>query len=96
MDAVKSFICVTMGTVSPGNQAHIMSHRLIDNEDHKRELSEKDMKQPATTRTPESLRPLKLALKDCSAWIKGWRGQGAGRVAEDAAWRPPPARTTPA
>jgi hypothetical protein len=84
-----------MDTVSPGNQAHAMSHRLIDNEDHKRELSDKDMKQSATTKTPESFRSLKLALKDYSAWIKGWRGQGVGRVTEDVAWRPPPAGTTP-
>ena len=95
MGAVKFFIYVTMDTVSPGNQAHIMSHRLIDNEDHKRELSDKDMKQPATTRTFESFRPLKLALKDCSAWIKGWRRQGAGRDAKDAPWGTRPARTTP-
>ena len=96
MEAGKYFICVTMNTVSPDNQAHIMSHRLIDNENHKRELSDTDMKQPATTRTFESFRPLKLALKDCSAWIKGWRGQEGGRAAKDVAWRPPPARTTPA
>ncbi len=95
MDAVKSPICVTMDTVSPGNQAHAMSHRLIDNENHKRELSDKDMKQSATTRTFESFRPLKLALKDCSAWIKGWHRQRAGRDAKDAAWGTPPARTTP-
>jgi hypothetical protein len=72
-----------------------MSHRLIENEDHKRELSERDMKRPATTRTFESFRPLKLALKDCSAWIKGWRGQGAGRGAKDAEWGTPPVPTTP-
>ena len=73
-----------------------MSHRLIDNGDHKRELSEKDMKLPATTRTFESFRPLKLALKDCSAWIKGWLRQGTGRDAKDAEWGTPPAPTTPA
>ena len=73
-----------------------MSHRLINNKDHKRELSEKDMKQHATTRTSESFRALKLALKDCGAWIKGWRRQGAGRDGKDAAWGTPPARTTPA
>jgi len=73
-----------------------MSHQLINNEDHKPELSDKDMKQPATMKTPESLRPLKLALNDCSAWIKGWRGQGAVQGAKDTVWRPPPARTTPA
>ncbi len=95
MDAVKSALCVTMDTDSPDNQAHAMSHRLIENEGHKRKLSDKDMKQSATTRTPESLRPLKLALKDCSAWMKGWRAQGVGRAAENVAWRRPPAGTTP-
>ena len=94
MGAVKFFICVTMDTVSPGNQAHIMSHRLINNEDHKRELSDKDMKQPATTRTFESFRPLKMALKDCGAWIKGWRKQGSGQGAKDTEWGTPPAPTT--
>jgi hypothetical protein len=54
------------------------------------------MKQPATTRPPESLRPLQLALKDCNAWIKGWRIQGAGRAAEDAAWSPQSVPKTPA
>ena len=54
------------------------------------------MKQSATTRTPESLRPLKLALKDCRIWIKRWRRQGQGRVAGDVAWRRQTARTNPA
>jgi hypothetical protein len=94
MDPEKYFICVTMDTVSPANQAHIMSHRLINNKDHKRELSDKDMKQPATTRTFESFRPLKMALKDCGAWIKGWRKQGSDQGAKDTEWGTPPAPTT--
>ncbi len=72
-----------------------MSHRLIENEDHQRELSERNMKQPATTRTFKSFRPLKMALKDCGAWIKGWCRQEADRGAKDTEWGTALAPTTP-